>query len=183
MTEHAATTTPTSGLSAKVLTVSDGVVAGTREDRSGRALVDRLLAEGFAVVEHRVVAYGIADVGEALVEMADGFEGLIVTTGGTGLDRAISRRRVRAWCSTERRPGWPKRCGTSIHWDVCHADSPVREVRRSYSTPPARHQEPSSVSKQCSTWSLTPFVSSPGTDANIPIDPRLRTSIVERIHR
>ena len=84
MTEHAATTTPTSGLSAKVLTVSDGVVAGTREDRSGRALVDRLLAEGFAVVEHRVVADGIADVGEALVEMADGFEGLIVTTGGTG---------------------------------------------------------------------------------------------------
>jgi molybdenum cofactor synthesis domain-containing protein len=84
MTEHAATTTPTSGLSAKVLTVSDGVVAGTREDRSGRALVDRLLAEGFGVVEHRVVADGIAAVGEALVEMADGFEGLIVTTGGTG---------------------------------------------------------------------------------------------------
>jgi molybdopterin biosynthesis enzyme MoaB len=34
------------GLEAKVLTVSDGVVAGTREDRSGLALVERLTAEG-----------------------------------------------------------------------------------------------------------------------------------------
>ena len=35
-----------SGLAAKVLTVSDGVVHGTREDRSGVALVERLTAEG-----------------------------------------------------------------------------------------------------------------------------------------
>ena len=35
-TDHAATTTPADGLEAKVLTVSDGVVAGTRDDRSGR---------------------------------------------------------------------------------------------------------------------------------------------------
>ena len=42
MTTHPATTTPTTGLAAKVLTVSDGVVAGTREDRSGAVLVERL---------------------------------------------------------------------------------------------------------------------------------------------
>ena len=84
MTEHAATTTPTAGLLAKVLTVSDGVVAGTREDRSGVALVERLQAAGFEVLEHRVVADGRENVGEALVELADGFAGLIVTTGGTG---------------------------------------------------------------------------------------------------
>jgi len=59
MTDHAAMTTPTTGLAAKVLTVSDGVVAGTRDDKSGRALVERLTAEGFEVVEHRVVADGI----------------------------------------------------------------------------------------------------------------------------
>jgi len=35
-------------LEAKVLTVSDGVVGGTREDRSGQALVDRLGEAGFA---------------------------------------------------------------------------------------------------------------------------------------
>lgn len=71
-------------LHAKVLTVSDGVVAGTREDRSGPALVERLEAAGFTVVDHRVVEDGRAPVGEALVELADGFAGLIVTTGGTG---------------------------------------------------------------------------------------------------
>ena len=83
-TDHAATTTPAAGLEAKVLTVSDGVVAGTRDDRSGRALVERLSLEGFAVVDHRVVADGRDTVGEAIVEMAEGFTGVIVTTGGTG---------------------------------------------------------------------------------------------------
>ena len=38
---------------AKVLTVSDGVVAGTREDRSGAALADGLAAAGFEVVGRR----------------------------------------------------------------------------------------------------------------------------------
>lgn len=84
MTEHAATTTPSAGLAAKVLTVSDGVVAGTREDRSGTALVDRLREAGFELVEHRVVADGRDSVGEAIVAMAEGFNGLIVSTGGTG---------------------------------------------------------------------------------------------------
>jgi molybdenum cofactor synthesis domain-containing protein len=69
---------------AKVLTVSDGVVAGTREDRSGPALVEQLTAAGFAVVDTRVVADGRESVGEALVDLAEGFAGLVVTTGGTG---------------------------------------------------------------------------------------------------
>jgi molybdenum cofactor synthesis domain-containing protein len=71
-------------LLAKVLTVSDGVVAGTREDRGGAGLVERLTAEGYQVVETRVVADGRENVGEALVEMTEGFAGLVVTTGGTG---------------------------------------------------------------------------------------------------
>lgn len=69
---------------AKVLTVSDGVVAGTREDRSGAALVEQLTDAGFDVVETRVVADGAVSVAEALVEMTVGFAGLVVTTGGTG---------------------------------------------------------------------------------------------------
>lgn len=71
-------------LQAKVLTVSDGVVHGTREDRSGKALVDRLRAEGFAVVDHRVVSDGTQAVAAMLRELCDGFAGLVVTTGGTG---------------------------------------------------------------------------------------------------
>jgi molybdenum cofactor synthesis domain-containing protein len=74
----------TDGLQAKVLTVSDGVVAGTRGDKSGTVLGERLVDAGFDVVEARVVADGRENVGEALVELADGFAGLIVTTGGTG---------------------------------------------------------------------------------------------------
>jgi molybdenum cofactor synthesis domain-containing protein len=75
---------PAAGLAAKVLTVSDGVVGGTREDRSGVALVDRLRAEGFDVVDHRSVADGTSSVAYALNQMVDGFAGLVVTTGGTG---------------------------------------------------------------------------------------------------
>lgn len=71
-------------LVAKVLTVSDGVAEGVREDRSGRALVDRLVAAGFAVVDHRVSPDGVEAVAAALGEMAIGFRGLVVTTGGTG---------------------------------------------------------------------------------------------------
>ena len=71
-------------LAAKVLTVSDGVVAGTRDDRSGAALVDRLTAAGYDVVDRQVTADGIDTVAEALRTMAQGFSGLIVTTGGTG---------------------------------------------------------------------------------------------------
>jgi molybdopterin adenylyltransferase len=71
-------------LLAKVLTVSDGVVHGTRDDASGRALVDQLTSVWFEVVEHRVSADGAALVAEALREMCDGFSGLVVSTGGTG---------------------------------------------------------------------------------------------------
>jgi molybdenum cofactor synthesis domain-containing protein len=71
-------------LRAKVLTVSDGVMAGEREDRSGAALEARLQAAGYAVIERRVVADGVESVRDALHEMASSFVGLIVTTGGTG---------------------------------------------------------------------------------------------------
>ncbi len=74
----------TSGLAAKVLTVSDGVIHGTREDKSGAALAEFLESEGFSVAERRVVADGVENVSEALIDMAADFNGLVVTTGGTG---------------------------------------------------------------------------------------------------
>ncbi len=69
---------------AKIVTASDGVVAGTREDRSGRALVDRLTSAGWEVVDHRHIADGVETVRDTLIELAEGFSGVIVTTGGTG---------------------------------------------------------------------------------------------------
>ncbi len=71
-------------LLAKVLTVSDGVATGNRDDVSGRALVEMLANAGFEVVEHRVTADGAEHVANALSHMAYGFNGLIVSTGGTG---------------------------------------------------------------------------------------------------
>ncbi len=71
-------------LAAKVLTVSDGVAGGTRDDKSGRALVEALAAAGYDVAAHRVTSDGTDAVAAALTELAEGFAGLIVTTGGTG---------------------------------------------------------------------------------------------------
>lgn len=73
-----------SSLRAKVLTVSDGVTEGTRDDRSGAALVARLEDEGYEVVEHHAVPDGTDSVADALRRLTEGFAGLVVTTGGTG---------------------------------------------------------------------------------------------------
>jgi molybdopterin adenylyltransferase len=67
---------------AAVLTVSDGVSAGTRDDRSGVLLEELLAGEGFEVVR-RVVADDRAAIAAAIVELADEAR-LVVTTGGTG---------------------------------------------------------------------------------------------------
>jgi molybdopterin biosynthesis enzyme MoaB len=54
-------------LPAKVLTVSDGVVAGTRDDTGGRGMVAYLRQHGFDVVAHEVTADGAEQVAAALV--------------------------------------------------------------------------------------------------------------------
>jgi molybdenum cofactor synthesis domain-containing protein len=69
---------PNGRLQAKVLTVSDSVDAGTREDLTGAAVVERLGQVGFEVIEHRVVSDSVEEVANALSYMAYGF------TGGTG---------------------------------------------------------------------------------------------------
>lgn len=68
----------------KVLTVSDGVVAGTRTDASGPLLAEYFSEAGWEVVGAEVVADGVESVSEALRQMCDGHTGLVVTTGGTG---------------------------------------------------------------------------------------------------
>jgi molybdenum cofactor synthesis domain-containing protein len=71
-------------LRAKVLTVSDGVMAGTRRDLSSAALTELLESRGFEVLERRAIPDGVEPVANALSAMAYRFHGLIVTTGGTG---------------------------------------------------------------------------------------------------
>jgi molybdopterin adenylyltransferase len=66
-----------------VLTVSDGVVAGTREDTSGDLLDELLAGEGFEV-QRRVVADEQDAIRAAIVELAED-AALVLTTGGTGM--------------------------------------------------------------------------------------------------
>jgi len=66
-----------------VLTVSDGVVAGTREDRSGDTLEELLRGEGHDV-ERRVVPDERDQIAAAIRELAAEAR-LVLTTGGTGL--------------------------------------------------------------------------------------------------
>jgi len=71
-------------VSVKIVTVSDGVVAGTREDKSGQVLEDYFREQGWDVVERVVTEDGTDSVAATLRRVADGFHGLVVTTGGTG---------------------------------------------------------------------------------------------------
>jgi molybdopterin adenylyltransferase len=71
-------------LDAKVLTVSESVSRGTRQDRSGDELADSLASHGYRVVERRVVLDGVEPVAAALTELTSSFAGLVITTGGTG---------------------------------------------------------------------------------------------------
>ncbi len=71
-------------LFAKVLTVSDGVFHGVRDDTGGRGLVEHLAGNGFSVIDHQVTDDGAGAVAQKLRELSSEFAGLIVTTGGTG---------------------------------------------------------------------------------------------------
>jgi molybdenum cofactor synthesis domain-containing protein len=66
-----------------VLTVSDGVSDGTREDTSGDLLEELLAGEGFEV-ERRVVPDDRDAISDGIVAMADNVQ-VVLTTGGTGL--------------------------------------------------------------------------------------------------
>lgn len=68
---------------AAVLTVSDGVAGGTREDRSGETLAELLAGDGFEVVR-RVVADDRETIARAIEELAADAD-VVLTTGGTGL--------------------------------------------------------------------------------------------------
>jgi len=68
---------------AAVLTVSDGVAEGTREDESGALLAALLGEEGYEV-ERRVVPDDRDAIAEAIAELAED-AAVVLTTGGTGL--------------------------------------------------------------------------------------------------
>jgi molybdopterin adenylyltransferase len=68
---------------AAVLTVSDRVAAGTREDESGDLLAGLLAVDGYEV-ERRVVADDVDEIANALTVLTSD-AALVLTTGGTGV--------------------------------------------------------------------------------------------------
>ena len=69
-------------MKAAVLTISDGVHHGTREDKSGDTLAELLEADGFAV-ERRIVPDERDEIAGAIADLA-GRSSVVLTTGGTG---------------------------------------------------------------------------------------------------
>ncbi len=72
------------GRTAAVVTVSDGVFHGTREDRSGRVVSETLHRAGFQVQQRAVVPDERGEIERTVHDLADQTD-LVVTTGGTGL--------------------------------------------------------------------------------------------------
>lgn len=70
-------------VNAAVLTVSDGVVGGTREDTSGDLLAELLVAEGYRV-SRRTVPDETDAIAAAILELSEEAR-LVLTTGGTGV--------------------------------------------------------------------------------------------------
>jgi molybdopterin adenylyltransferase len=70
---------------AHVITVSDGVAAGTRQDTSGPALQNILRNAGFEVSGPEVVPDERVRIADAITGAVNGGADFVVTTGGTGL--------------------------------------------------------------------------------------------------
>lgn len=69
---------------ARVVVVSDGVADGSREDRGGPALRTALEEAGALVEAVVATPDGIEAVADTLRAQCAGFDGLVITTGGTG---------------------------------------------------------------------------------------------------
>ena len=68
-----------------IITISDGVAHGTREDRSGARIREWSELRGHVVLQHFRIADDAAEITARLIDLANDECDLIVTTGGTGL--------------------------------------------------------------------------------------------------
>ena len=81
-----------------ILTISDSVAKGERDDLSGRAIVEWCGRRGDSVVRHEVVTDDTVEIVARLVEWCDSGDcDLVLTTGGTGLSpRDVTPEATRA---------------------------------------------------------------------------------------
>lgn len=85
-----------------VVTISDGVVRGTREDRSGARITSWVQQRGHQLVAHDRLADDAAEITARLVQLADANCDVVLTTGGTGLtSRDVTPEATRAAITRE----------------------------------------------------------------------------------
>jgi molybdopterin adenylyltransferase len=85
-------------MNAAVITISDSAFSGTRPDKSGPAVRQRLEQSGWTVVVSDVIPDEVEQIAARLMEVADsGFVSAIFTTGGTGIaERDVTPEATRA---------------------------------------------------------------------------------------
>ena len=92
---------------AAVLTISDSVTAGTRVDRSGPAVRERLEQLGWGVPVLEAIPDERDAISARLAKLADGGQvSAIFTTGGTGVPARTLRPKPRAPFSTGKYPAF-----------------------------------------------------------------------------
>ena len=95
------------GFSAAVVTVSDGVAHGTREDTSGQVAESMLRDAGFEVEDRAVVPDERSEIEAVLSGLVARGLGLVVTSGGTGFGpRDVTPEATSAVIDREA-PAWP----------------------------------------------------------------------------
>jgi len=98
-----------------IVTISDSVVAGTREDRSGAALATKIAEIGWLIAHKKLVSDEKKQISSLLVDLTD--VDVIVTTGGTGValrdvtpeaTAAVSDRKIEGFGELMRLKGMEK---------------------------------------------------------------------------
>jgi molybdopterin adenylyltransferase len=98
-----------------VITISDSVAAGTREDRSGAALVQKSSEFGWELAHTKVVSDDRGGISALLTELSE--VDVILTTGGTGValrdvtpeaTAAVSDRKIEGFGELMRLKGMEK---------------------------------------------------------------------------
>jgi molybdopterin adenylyltransferase len=112
---------------AAVLTVSDSVAAGRREDASGKALVEALQHHQFQIIKAEVVPDEQEMIACALRRLAAEAD-VVITTGGTGLakrdvtpeaTRSVCQRLVEGLAEAMRAEGMKKTPFAALSRGVC----------------------------------------------------------------
>ncbi len=73
------------GLKAAVVVCSDTISAGVKEDRAGKAIIEKLKSCSIEVVDYTIVPDEIKAIQEQLMKQVEAETSMVIYTGGTGL--------------------------------------------------------------------------------------------------